>query len=80
MMYISFAAALIGLAGIAGGIETGNMAGIMASTAAYIGGFIGMAEAVKKEGETDENQEDNGADPDGGSSVDKPSGQCGREP
>ena len=43
MANISFIAILIGTAGAAGGIETGNMAGFIAAAVIHICGIVGMA-------------------------------------
>ena len=75
MADIAFVAILIGAAGVAGGIETENMAGIIAAAILHFGGIVGMTIAIRKEGdETDEDEEDDGTDPGGSSSVDKPRG------
>ncbi len=51
MAYISYIAILLGIAGIAGGLDTGSWTSIMAATVLYIGGVIGMAATVKSEEE-----------------------------
>lgn len=73
MANISFIAVLIGAAGVAGGIELGSTAGLIASAVIHLGGIVGMTMAIRKEGdETDEDEEDNSIDPGGSSPVDKP--------
>ena len=72
MGYIAFMAVLFGAAGVAGGIETSSIVGIVISAVIHISGIIGMAVAVKNEGETDEDQEDDSDDLGGSSPVDKP--------
>lgn len=76
MANIAFIAILIGAAGVAGGIETGSMMGTIAAAVMHIGGIVGMAIAIRKEGDDgkDEEEEDGGADPGGSSPVDKPYG------
>lgn len=76
MANISFIAILIGAAGIDGGLGTGNMVGTIVAAVIHIGGIVGMAIAVRKEGDdkTDEEKEDDCVDPDGSSPVDKPYG------
>ena len=77
MANISFIAILIGAAGVAGGIETGSMAGVIAAAVLHFGGIVGMTMAIRKEGdETDEDEEDNGTDPGGNNPMDKPYGTC----
>ena len=51
MAYISYIAVLLGIAGIAGGLDTGSWTSIMAATVLYIGGVIGMAATVRDERE-----------------------------
>lgn len=77
MTYISFMAILIGATGVAGGIEKGSIAGIIAAAVIHIGGIIGMVIAKRNEGdETDEDEEGDGAYPGGSSHVDKPYSTC----
>ena len=55
MANMSFIAILVGAAGVVGGIEKGNMVGTIAAAVIHIGGIVGMAIAIRKEGEgTDE--------------------------
>ena len=77
MYNISFAVALIGVAGMVGGIENGSTAGIILSAVIYACGIAGMVAVTKKERERekDENQKNNGAASNSDDPVDKPSGQ-----
>lgn len=50
MAYISYIAVLLGIAGIAGGLDTGSWTSVMAATILYMGGVIGMAVTVKMDG------------------------------
>lgn len=43
MAYISYIAALVGIAGIAGGLDRGNWTGTIAAAVLYMGGAVGMA-------------------------------------
>ncbi|MCM1219391.1 MAG: hypothetical protein NC548_33345 [Lachnospiraceae bacterium] len=74
MYNISFAVALIGVAGMAGGIEGGSTAGIILSAVIYACGVAGMAAVTKKEREKDEDQKDNGAASGSSGPVDRHSG------
>ena len=78
MANIAFIAILIGAAGIDGGLGTENMVGTIVAAVIHIGGIVGMAMAIRKEGddETDEDEENDSTDPDGSSPVDKPYGTC----
>ncbi|MBD5515390.1 MAG: hypothetical protein HDR06_12330 [Lachnospiraceae bacterium] len=49
MAYISFVALLFGMAGVAGGIETENMTGLVDAAVITIGGIIAMALAKRRE-------------------------------
>ena len=71
MANISFIAILIGVAGIAGGIETGS--GMVTSTVILLLGIAGMTISTRKEGdEKGEDKEDNSIDHGGSSRLDKP--------
>lgn len=73
MASIAFIAILIGAAGVAGGIELGSTAGIIASAVIHLGGILGMVRARRMEGdEQDEDEEVDRDGPDGSSPLDKP--------
>lgn len=74
MEKLFFIAILIGAAGVAGGIETGDMVGTITAAVIHIVGIVGMALESRTRGddETDDDEEDDGAYPGGSSPLDKP--------
>lgn len=74
MEYVFFIAILIGAAGIVGSYEMENIEGTIAAVVIHIVGIVGMAieRRMKGDDETNEDEEDDCADPGGSSSVDKP--------
>lgn len=73
MEYIFFIAILIGAAGVAGEIETGDMVGTIAAAVIHIVGIVGMALENRTRGdEQDEDEEVDRDGPDGSSPLDKP--------
>ncbi len=52
MAYISYIAALVGIAGIAGGLDKGSWTGTIAAAVLYMGGVVGMAASADLRGGT----------------------------